>query len=130
MCHKVRGYLAIILIVLFFFNKQSINSDDLKTQTFAKTLLSNDFQRNFSIEKGSIPVRTDMDMHAFDACAQKSYTDFQDAQLVPSFSQNMATSSHLQSEMSKIISHYFTSEKVTAEQVAKQLSLAIRAVNK
>ena len=69
-------------------------------------------------------------MQAFDACSQKSYKDFNQSQLVPSFSQNMATSSYLQTEMSKIISHYFHNDKVSAQQTVKQLSIAIRAVNK
>jgi len=113
-----------------FFSKANAPSNMLNNQTFAKTLLSSNFQRAFNIEKGSIPVRVNMDMQAFDECAQKSYKDFYSAELVPSFSQNMATSSYLQSEMSKIISNYFNSEHITANQVAKQLSVAIKAVNK
>lgn len=113
-----------------FFKKMNVSSENINNQTFAKTLLSDQFQRDFSIQKGSIPVRTNMDMKSFDSCAQKAYADFNTAQLVPSFSQNMATTSHLQSEMSKIISYYFNNEEVTAEQVVKQLSVAIRAVNK
>jgi hypothetical protein len=42
----------------------------------------------------------------------------------------MSTGSYLQTEMSKIISNYFNTEAMTPEQVVKQLSVAIRAVNK
>lgn len=113
-----------------FFKKHKTSTTTINNQTFAKTLLSSDFQQSFNIEKGSIPVRVNMDMTAFDACAQKSYRDFNNSDLVPSFSQNMATSSYLQSEMSKIISNYFKSSSITPEQAVKQLSIAIRAVNK
>ncbi|WP_022941849.1 ABC transporter substrate-binding protein [Psychromonas hadalis] len=113
-----------------FFNKNSNDLENSNSQTFAHTLLSREFQNNFNIEKGSIPVRLNMDMQAFDSCSQKSYYDFNHAQLVPSFSQNMASSSYLQNEMNKIISYYFNNEEVSAEQTVKRLSLAIRALNK
>lgn len=113
-----------------FFNKQSNYAQDNNKQRFIKTLLSKEFQHEFNLKKGSIPVRINMDMQDFDSCSKKSYVDFNHAQLVPSFSQNMATSSYLQTEMSKIISYYFHHDKETAEQVVKKLSLAIRAVNK
>ncbi|PKF63700.1 carbohydrate ABC transporter substrate-binding protein [Psychromonas sp. psych-6C06] len=115
-----------------FFKKHSTNDlDKVNNRAFANTLISKPFQQAFNIEKGSIPVRKNMDMQAFDACAQKSYVDFyHGSKLVPSFSQNMATSSYLQSEMSKIISYYFRNDDVSSRQAAKQLALAIRAVNK
>jgi len=116
-----------------FFDKHNIENEIItnsNSETFAKTLLSTDFQHTFNIKKGSIPVRTNMDMKGFDECSQKAYSDFYSNKLVPSFSQNMATSSYLQAEMSKIISHYFNNPSITAEQVMKQLSVAIRAINK
>jgi glucose/mannose transport system substrate-binding protein len=112
------------------FNKINTNNQQLNKQRFIETLLSSNFQLQFNLNKGSIPARLNMDMTPFDQCSKKAYDDFNNGQLVPSFSQNMATSSYLQSEMSKIISYYFNNEAVTVEQVVKQLSLAIRAVNK
>ena len=43
----------------------------------AKTIMSVDFQEQFSLYKGSIPVRLDVPMDKFDACAKKSYADEQ-----------------------------------------------------
>ncbi|GLS90240.1 sugar ABC transporter substrate-binding protein [Psychromonas marina] len=113
-----------------FFKKLNSASVNVNTQTFAKTILSKDFQRDFNIQKGSMPVRTDMDMTDFDACTQKAYQDFNRSDLVPSLSQNIATTSYLQSEISKIISYYFKNDDMTAKQAVRQLALAIRAVNK
>lgn len=113
-----------------FFKKTPQRKGNVNLQVFAETLLSNQFQYAFNRQKGSLPVRNNMDMSAFDLCTQKAYRDFNRAQLVPSFSQSMATSSYLQSEISKIISDYFNSDSLTAEQATKQLALAIRAVNK
>lgn len=46
------------------------------------------FQKDFNLNKGSIPVRLDADMAPFDSCAQQSMKDFkqasQDGNLVPS----------------------------------------------
>ncbi len=113
-----------------FFKKQHQNGDNLNTEILANTLLSEQLQHDFNIDKGSIPVRTDIDISDFDACSHKSFSDFKQSALVPSFSQNIATSSFLQSEMRKVISTYFKSDNLSAEQVTKQLALAIRAVNK
>ena len=43
----------------------------------AKTIMSVDFQEQFSLNKGSIPVRQDVPMSKFDDCAKKSYADEQ-----------------------------------------------------
>jgi len=113
-----------------FFERPYANPINMSKKIFVSTLMSDEFQYGFNIEKGSLPVRNNLDMSVFDACTQKSYTDFNNVQLVPSLSQNMATSSYLQSELGKIISGYFKSDTMTAEQVTKQLALAVRVVNK
>lgn len=113
-----------------FFKQQHSTPNNQSNKIFVKTLLSDKFQYAFNIEKGSLPILNNMDMSLFDECTQKSYIDFNSVPLVPSLSQNMATSSYLQSEIIKIISHYFKSDNKTAIQVTKQLALAIRAVNK
>ena len=43
----------------------------------AKTIMSVNFQEQFSLYKGSIPVRQDVPMDKFDACAKKSRADEQ-----------------------------------------------------
>lgn len=113
-----------------FFNQTHQQAITLNTTTFANTLLSEPFQYAFNVHKGSLPIHSNMDMRAFDACTRKSYVDFNNAQLVPSLSQSMATSSYLHGVMSNIISHYFHSDDISAEQVTKQLAVALRAVNK
>lgn len=112
-----------------FFEKYSAKAHNNVQSTFVETLLSKQFQIDFNRSKGSIPVRNDIDMSMFDACSQKSYRDFNDAQLVPSFSQNMATSSNLQNIMTQIISNYFNDPNADAVKTVKRFSLAIRALN-
>lgn len=107
------------------YNYKSHNSVQIE---FAKTLLSREFQIEFNLAKGSIPIRNDIDISLFDACSQKSYRDFQSSELVPSFTQNMASSSNLQMIMSKIISNYFNDPQADAQTAVQHLSLSIRAV--
>ncbi|MCW8994720.1 MAG: ABC transporter substrate-binding protein [Psychromonas sp.] len=110
------------------FEKYNSQEQNNVQAIFADTLLSKKFQTEFNISKGSIPVRNDINMESFDACSQKSYADFNRDQLVPSFTQNLATTSQLQNIMVQIISNYFNDPKADAAATVKRLSLAIRAV--
>jgi glucose/mannose transport system substrate-binding protein len=109
------------------FKRQDNNQKEIQ-KAFVDTLLSKSFQREFNINKGSIPVRNDMDMTQFDVCAQKSYYDFNHSRLVPSFTQNMAITSHLRNIIVEIISNYFNHPNANAKQAVKHLSTAIRAL--
>lgn len=110
------------------FEKYNFQARKNVQALFVNTLLSKKFQTEFNISKGSIPVRRDIDMSKFDACSQKSYAEFYDTQLVPSFTQNLATTSHLQNIITQIISNYFNDPSADAANTVKRLSLAIRAV--
>ncbi|WP_019613925.1 ABC transporter substrate-binding protein [Psychromonas ossibalaenae] len=111
------------------FEKHNFSNENKVQSTFAQTLLSPKFQTEFNLAKGSIPVRNDIPMDSFDKCAQKSYADFAKSELVPSFTQNLASTSHVQNIMTKIISNYFNDPNADAAKTVKRLSLALRAVN-
>lgn len=113
-----------------FFDKSALKTSLEVQGIFADILLSEKFQIDFNIAKGAIPVRNDISMDKFDKCAQKSFADFNSAELVPSFTQNLASTSHLQNIMAKIISDYFNNPNADAQSTVKYLSLAIRAINK
>jgi len=110
------------------FEKYNYQAHNNVQTTFVNTLLSKEFQVEFNISKGSIPVRNDISMDKFDACSQKSYADFNHSQLVPSFTQNIASTSHIQNVMTQIISNYFNDPDADAVETVQRLSLAIRAV--
>ena len=64
------------------------NAENRKAQEdLARSVLDPSFQKDFNLNKGSIPVRLDADMAPFDSCAQQSMKDFkqasQDGNLVP-----------------------------------------------
>tara|TARA_R110001583_G_scaffold12111_2_gene53983 strand:+ start:5056 stop:6327 length:1272 start_codon:yes stop_codon:yes gene_type:complete len=95
---------------------------------FVETLVSPEFQTDFSKVKGSIPARTDLDLSGFDDCSLQSAADFKSNVKVPSFTQNMATSSHQQGQMTQLISNYFNSDTLTAEEVVQQLGVMVKAL--
>ncbi|MEH6453361.1 MAG: ABC transporter substrate-binding protein [Psychromonas sp.] len=111
-----------------FFKKNSLASHQQVQRVFAETLLSEQFQVDFNMAKGSIPVRSDINIESFDDCAKKSFKDFHSNELVPSFTQNLASTSHMQNIMTRIISDYFNDPMGDAALTAKRLSTAIRAI--
>ncbi|MFT6986561.1 MAG: glucose/mannose transport system substrate-binding protein [Psychromonas sp.] len=131
MCVEVpesKGLFSYNIDSFVLFEKYNFQARKNVQSLFVNTLLSKQFQTEFNISKGSIPVRNDIDMSKFDACSQKSYRAFYNGQLVPSFTQNVATTSHLQNIITKIISNYFNDPQADAAKTVKRLSLAIRAV--
>jgi glucose/mannose transport system substrate-binding protein len=91
-----------------------------------------EFQQFFNQNKGSIPVRTDMDMSSFDACAQASMKDFKEAAasggLQPSLAHGMAASSYVQGAVFDVVTNFFNDSKADPQKAARQLAAAIQAV--
>ncbi|WP_404990126.1 ABC transporter substrate-binding protein [Caballeronia sp. LZ065] len=62
----------------FVFFQQNGKKDATPGQlAMARTIMSPGFQEQFSLNKGSIPVRLDVPMDKFDSCAKKSRADEQ-----------------------------------------------------
>ena len=123
----------------FAFNIDSLamfklnNADNRKAQEdLARTVMGNEFQEFFNQNKGSIPVRMDQDMSSFDACAQKSMTDFKEAAadggLQPSLAHGMAASSYVQGAVFDVVTNFFNDPKADPQKAAQQLAAAIQAV--
>ncbi|RFA24745.1 sugar ABC transporter substrate-binding protein [Alkalilimnicola ehrlichii] len=89
------------------------------------------FQEAFNLAKGSIPARMDLDMSRFDSCAVKSMADFKASAdagtLVPSMAHGMAVSSDAQGAIFDVVTNYFNSRRMTAEEAAERLARAVRA---
>jgi len=104
-------------------------------QDLAKVALGTDFQKVFSINKGSIPVRTDMqnDMEklGFDSCAQQAAKDFladdKSGGLQPSMAHNMATSLAVQGAIFDVVTNYINNPGADPAAAAKQLASAIKS---
>ncbi|MDZ3996020.1 ABC transporter substrate-binding protein [Pseudomonas sp. Teo4] len=104
-------------------------------QDIARIVLGKDFQKLFSTNKGSIPVRNDMlaDMgqYGFDACAQASAKDFLadagNGGLQPSMAHNMATTLAVQGAFFDVVTNYINDPQADPADAAKKLAAAIQA---
>ena len=104
-------------------------------QDIAKVALGEDFQKVFSINKGSIPVRidmlNDMNKYGFDSCAQTAAKDFlADAKsggLQPSMAHNMATTLAVQGAFFDVVTNYINDPKADPVETAKKLGAAVKS---
>ncbi len=114
----------------FILFKQQRSLADTETQnSLALAIMDKGLQKEFSLVKGSIPARNDINLSQFDACAIKSAQDFSQDKLVPSIAQNMANTSFVQSAMADVISHFFNNPNADAKDAAHKLAIAIRAAS-
>ncbi|KTC37238.1 sugar ABC transporter substrate-binding protein [Pseudomonas putida] len=104
-------------------------------QDIAKVVLGENFQKVFSINKGSIPVRNDMlnnmEQLGFDSCAQTAAKDFlADAKsggLQPSMAHNMATTLAVQGAFFDVVTNYINDPKADPADTAKKLGAAVKS---
>ncbi|NBA94657.1 ABC transporter substrate-binding protein [Pseudomonas sp. R5(2019)] len=106
--------------------------EDIKAQAdLAKIALEPAFQTVFNQNKGSLPVRQDMDMSAFDACTQKSAVDFKDAEkgdgLQPSMAHNMATTLAVQGAIFDVVTNFLNNPSADPTKATAQLVSAIKS---
>ncbi|MDR0211927.1 MAG: ABC transporter substrate-binding protein [Pseudomonas putida] len=108
------------------------NANDIKAQNdLAKVALEPEFQTVFNQNKGSLPVRQDMDISQFDACTQKSSADFKEAAkgdgLQPSMAHNMATTLAVQGAIFDVVTNFLNDPGASPETAVKQLDSAIKS---
>ncbi|BCL69027.1 Maltose-binding protein [Vibrio nigripulchritudo MADA3029] len=108
------------------------NAENEKAQkALAKTILTKDFQEVFNLNKGSIPVRLDMDMTKFDSCALDSMATFktsaESGDLVPSMAHGLSTTSYVQGAIYDVVTNYFNDPSANAEETVKKLAKAVKA---
>lgn len=95
-------------------------------QTLARLVLEPTFQEAFNLAKGSIPARPDLDMSGFDQCARQSLDDFrstaENGGLVPSMAHGMAVRADVQGAIFDIVTNYFNSRDMGAEEAAERMA--------
>ena len=100
-------------------------------QDLAKTILTKDFQEVFNLNKGSIPVRLDMDMSKFDQCALDSMATFkasaESGDLVPSMAHGLSTTSYAQGAIYDVVTDFFNEKDADPEEAATKLAKAVKA---
>lgn len=98
-----------------FFEQKSQKAATPGQLAMAKTIMSPAFQEQFSLYKGSIPVRLGVDMSKFDDCAKKSYADEQTAikagGYVPSLAHGMAQSDAVAGAFTDVVTKFMNSQQ-------------------
>lgn len=99
---------------------------------FLESLLSEQAQVEFSLAKGTIPVRRTVPMEGFDDCARASDYVFRQAsaqgRLAPSVAHSMATSPQAETAFHEIIHRFFMDERLTPEVARSQLAQTLKAL--
>ncbi|MDP2491218.1 ABC transporter substrate-binding protein [Vibrio splendidus] len=115
----------------FAFFELSGKENQKAQQDLAKTILTKDFQEVFNLNKGSIPVRLDMDMSKFDQCALDSMATFkasaESGDLVPSMAHGLATTSYAQGAIYDVVTNFFNEKDADPKQAAAKLAKAVKA---
>ncbi|UPR33698.1 carbohydrate ABC transporter substrate-binding protein [Vibrio cyclitrophicus] len=115
----------------FAFFELSDKENQKAQQDLAKTILTKDFQEVFNLNKGSIPVRLDMDMSKFDQCALDSMATFKasakSGDLVPSMAHGLATTSYAQGAIYDVVTNFFNEKDADPKQAAAKLAKAVKA---
>ncbi|CZF79139.1 putative sugar-binding periplasmic protein precursor [Grimontia celer] len=115
----------------FVFFKNGATQTTESQKMLAKLILDPNFQREFNLSKGSIPVRVDIDMAGFDACAQDSMQAFLRAaatdNLVASLSHNMAIGRASQIALFDVISRFFNDDNVDIDETMRHIRAAVLA---
>ncbi|MCX4027503.1 carbohydrate ABC transporter substrate-binding protein [Endozoicomonas sp. SM1973] len=94
-----------------------------------KNILNKEFQQTFNMNKGSIPVRQDMVLDNFDACAKESkkVLTSKDAKIIPSLSHGMAVTTYTQNAIFEVITEFFRNDKISPKEATRQLGAAVQA---
>lgn len=97
----------------------------------ASSIMSKPFQEVFNLNKGSIPVRTDMSMDKFDECGKLSAKDFKATAttggLVPSIAHGMAVKDSVSGAIKDAVSQFWNDDKITVADAMSKISAAATA---
>ena len=119
-------------LAMFKLAKKNDTPGNIAAQNdVAKVALEPEFQYVFNQNKGSIPVRNDLDMSKFDSCGQASAKDFDEAGKtggqLPSMAHNMATSLAVQGAIFDTVSNFISDKSADPASAGKKLYSAIKS---
>lgn len=115
----------------FAFFELSDEENKKAQKALAKTIIDPKFQEIFNLNKGSIPVRLDMDMSKFDSCAIDAMDAFKatakSGDLVPSMAHGMSTTSYAQGAIFDVVTDFFNDPNADPKEAAQKLAKAVKA---
>ncbi|MBC7682003.1 MAG: carbohydrate ABC transporter substrate-binding protein [Ferruginibacter sp.] len=105
------------------------SADAQKAQgDLAAAIMGTEFQEIFNMNKGSIPVRLNMNLDKFDDCAKLSAKDFvstaKTGSLVPSIAHGMAVSPAAEGAIKDAVSQFWNDDKITVATAMKNIASA------
>ncbi|MHB1199274.1 MAG: ABC transporter substrate-binding protein [Polaromonas sp.] len=105
--------------------------DSQKAQAdLAAAIMSPEFQEVFNLNKGSIPVRLNVDMAKFDDCAKLSSKDFvataKTGGLVPSIAHGMAVAPAVEGAIKDVVSEFWNDDKISVAEAQKRILAAAK----
>ncbi|MGC9402074.1 ABC transporter substrate-binding protein [Vibrio genomosp. F10 str. 9ZC157] len=108
-----------------FIFMESKNFSQQDAIELANILADKSFQTRFNKAKGSIPVRSDIDITSFNPCQIQSYQDFNYAMehglAAPSMTDSMAVNPMAQQAINSEIFRYYRDASVTENEVVKRI---------
>ncbi len=121
----------------FTFNVDSFamfklkNEANVKAQKdLASAIMATDFQELFNLNKGSIPVRLNMNLIKFDDCAKLSSNDFvataKSGSLVPSIAHGMAVGSATSGAIQDAVSQFWNDDKMSTKDAQAKIAAAAK----
>lgn len=112
----------------FAMFRQRSEANTRAQRDLANAILSPEFQEVFNLNKGSIPVRLNMNLERFDECARMSSRDFVETSrrgtLVPSIAHGMAVRSAASGAMQDVVSQFWNDDRVTVQNAQERLARA------
>jgi glucose/mannose transport system substrate-binding protein len=94
----------------------------------AASIMGTEFQEVFNLNKGSIPVRLNMNMDKFDDCAKLSSKDFvntaKNGGLVPSVAHGMAIAPAAEGAIKDAVSQFWNDDKISVADGVKNIAKA------
>lgn len=111
---------------VFVFPKTS-NPDDLKAQMLmATTMIDPKVQVDFNLKKGSVPIRPDVDVSAFDTCSQQALKITANNDLIVG-STDMYATADLTGALQDVYTAYWNSDTMTADELVEKIVEAMKA---
>jgi glucose/mannose transport system substrate-binding protein len=121
----------------FTFNVDSLAMFKLKgtaaqkaQSDLAAAMMGPEFQEVFNLNKGSIPVRLNMNMAKFDDCAKQSSKDFVETAksggLVPSVAHGMAITPAVEGAIKDAVSQFWNDDKISVAEAQKRIAAAAK----
>ncbi|QOL80737.1 ABC transporter substrate-binding protein [Pseudooceanicola spongiae] len=129
LCAATPGHGFLYNVDSFAMFDVSGDEDKVEGQNLlAELIVGPSFQETFNLNKGSIPVRTDVSLDKFDSCAVKSSEDMQadakDGSLLPSYAHGMALHGEAAGAITDVVTAHFNSD-MSSEEAVKILSEAV-----